>query len=46
VLFRKGRNLSIAITEVEESMRADDDVMTLVEFIRSSKRGVCFGVSA
>ncbi|HEX6174517.1 MAG TPA: acyl-ACP--UDP-N-acetylglucosamine O-acyltransferase, partial [Candidatus Binatia bacterium] len=43
VLFRKGRNLSIALTEVEESMRADDDVMTLVEFIRSSKRGVCFG---
>src|ERR671918_1529188 len=30
VLFRKGRNLSIALTEVEENMRADDDVMTLV----------------
>jgi UDP-N-acetylglucosamine acyltransferase len=43
VLFRKGRNLSIAIKEVEESMRANDDVMALVEFIRSSKRGVCFG---
>jgi UDP-N-acetylglucosamine acyltransferase len=43
VLFRKGRNLSIALTEVEENMRADDDVMTLVKFIRSSKRGVCFG---
>jgi UDP-N-acetylglucosamine acyltransferase len=43
ILFRKGRNLSIALREVEKSMRADDDVMTLVEFIRSSKRGVCFG---
>ena len=43
VLFRKGRNLSIAVKEVEESMRANDDVMTLVEFIKSSKRGVCFG---
>ena len=43
VLFRKGRNLSMAIKEVEEKMRANDDVMTLVEFIRSSKRGVCFG---
>ena len=43
VLFRKGRNLSIAVKEVQESMRANDDVMTLVEFIKSSKRGVCFG---
>jgi UDP-N-acetylglucosamine acyltransferase len=43
VLFRKGRNLSIAIKEVEENMRANDDVMTLLEFIKASKRGVCFG---
>lgn len=43
ILFRKGRNLSIAVKEVQESMRANDDVMTLVEFIKSSKRGVCFG---
>jgi UDP-N-acetylglucosamine acyltransferase len=43
VLFRKGRNLSIAIKEVEENMRANDDVMALLEFIKASKRGVCFG---
>jgi UDP-N-acetylglucosamine acyltransferase len=43
ILFRKGRNLSIALKEVQESMSANDDVMTLVEFIKSSKRGVCFG---
>jgi UDP-N-acetylglucosamine acyltransferase len=43
ILFRKGRNLSIALKEVQESMSANDDVMTLVEFINSSKRGVCFG---
>jgi UDP-N-acetylglucosamine acyltransferase len=43
VLFRKGRNLAIAVKEVEEKMRANDDVMTLVQFIKLSKRGVCFG---
>ncbi|MEX0805604.1 MAG: acyl-ACP--UDP-N-acetylglucosamine O-acyltransferase [Candidatus Binatia bacterium] len=43
VLFRKGRNLSMAIKEVEENTRANDDVMTLLEFIKASKRGVCFG---
>lgn len=43
ILFRKGRNLSIALEEVQESMSANDDVMMLVEFIKSSKRGVCFG---
>ena len=43
VLFRKGRNLSIAVKEVEETLGGNDDVMTLVEFIKSSKRGVCFG---
>jgi UDP-N-acetylglucosamine acyltransferase len=43
VLFRKGRNLSIALKEIQEDMRANEDVMTLVEFIKSSKRGVCFG---
>ena len=43
VLFRKGRNLALAVKEVEEKMRANDDVMTLVQFIKLSKRGVCFG---
>ncbi len=43
VLFRKGRNLSLAIKEIEERGRANDDVSALLEFIKSSKRGVCFG---
>ena len=42
-LFRKGRNLSVAIKEIEEAGRVGPDVLTLLEFIRSSKRGVCFG---
>lgn len=43
VLFRKGRNLSLALKEVEESTRANDDVLALIEFIKGSKRGVCVG---
>jgi UDP-N-acetylglucosamine acyltransferase len=43
VLFRKGRNLSLAMKEIEDQGRADEDVSALLEFIKSSKRGVCFG---
>jgi UDP-N-acetylglucosamine acyltransferase len=43
VLFRKGRNLSLAIKEIEERGKANDDVSALIEFIKSSKRGVCVG---
>ena len=43
VLFRKGRNLSLAIKEIEERGRANEDVLALLEFIKSSKRGVCLG---
>jgi UDP-N-acetylglucosamine acyltransferase len=43
VLFRKGRNLSLAIKELENRGRANSDVSALLDFIRSSKRGVCFG---
>jgi UDP-N-acetylglucosamine acyltransferase len=43
ILFRKGRNLALAVKEVEASGRANGDVLTLLEFIKSSKRGVCFG---
>lgn len=46
VLFRKGRNLALAVKEVKESSRADEDVSALLEFIETSKRGVCFGASA
>lgn len=42
-LFRKGRNLALAMKEVEDSRRANDDVLALLEFIKASKRGVCFG---
>jgi acyl-[acyl carrier protein]--UDP-N-acetylglucosamine O-acyltransferase len=41
VSFRKGRNPSLAIKEIEERRRADEDVSALLEFIKSSKRGVC-----
>ncbi len=43
VLFRKGRNLSLAVKELEVRGRAGADVSALLEFIRSSKRGVCVG---
>lgn len=43
VLFRKGRNLSLAVKEIEDQKRTDDDVSALLEFIKASKRGVCFG---
>ena len=43
VLFRPGRNLAIAVKEVEESKRTSGDVSALLDFIKSSKRGVCFG---
>jgi UDP-N-acetylglucosamine acyltransferase len=43
VLFRKGRNLSLAMKEIENQERADEDVSALMEFIKSSKRGVCVG---
>ena len=45
VLFRKGRNLALAVQEVEQSNRANQDVSALLEFIKTSKRGVCFGSS-
>ncbi len=43
VLFRKGRNLSLAMKEIENNGMANADVSALLEFIRTSKRGVCFG---
>jgi len=43
ILFRKGRNLSLAMKEVEQGGRANSDVLALLEFIKSSQRGVCFG---
>jgi UDP-N-acetylglucosamine acyltransferase len=43
ILFRPGRNLALALKEVERSKRVSDDVATLLDFIKASKRGVCFG---
>lgn len=42
-LFRGGRNLALAVKEVEGSGRTNSDVLALLEFIKSSKRGVCVG---
>ena len=43
ILFRKGRNLALAVKEVEKDWTANSDVLAVLEFIKSSKRGVCFG---
>lgn len=42
ILFRKGRNLSVAIAELEAAFpQPTVDMTALLAFIRSSKRGVC-----
>jgi UDP-N-acetylglucosamine acyltransferase len=43
LLFAKGRNISLAIKEVEAQDDLSPEVIALLDFIRSSKRGVCFG---
>ncbi|HEX9879038.1 MAG TPA: acyl-ACP--UDP-N-acetylglucosamine O-acyltransferase [Candidatus Binatia bacterium] len=43
ILFRKGRNLSLAMAELNEKTVPSTDVAALLAFIRSSKRGVCVG---
>ena len=43
VLFRKGRNLKLALGELEVEKDLPPEVRSLLEFIKSSKRGVCFG---
>ncbi|HEY7159735.1 MAG TPA: acyl-ACP--UDP-N-acetylglucosamine O-acyltransferase, partial [Acidobacteriota bacterium] len=45
ILFRKGRNLSLAIKEIESHGKVSGDVQALLDFIKSSKRGVCGGAS-
>jgi UDP-N-acetylglucosamine acyltransferase len=44
-LFRKSRNIALAVKEVEKSGEASSDVLALLEFIKASKRGVCCGAS-
>jgi UDP-N-acetylglucosamine acyltransferase len=41
ILYRSGLNLSNALAEIEKA-RPGPEVRHLVEFIRSSKRGICF----
>ncbi|MBI2359055.1 MAG: acyl-ACP--UDP-N-acetylglucosamine O-acyltransferase [Deltaproteobacteria bacterium] len=43
ILFRARRNLSLAIQEVEANGELTEEVRTLLEFVKSSKRGVCVG---
>jgi UDP-N-acetylglucosamine acyltransferase len=43
ILFRQGRNIALAVKEVEQSTKANQDVAALLEFVKASKRGVCFG---
>ncbi|OGQ80787.1 MAG: acyl-[acyl-carrier-protein]--UDP-N-acetylglucosamine O-acyltransferase [Deltaproteobacteria bacterium RIFCSPLOWO2_12_FULL_60_19] len=43
VLFRKGRNLSLAIKEIETDGNLSPAVTALLQFIKSAKRGVCVG---
>ncbi len=43
ILFRKGRNLALAVKELEANGTANSDVLAVLEFIKTSKRGVCFG---
>jgi len=43
ILFRKHRNLSLAIREIESNGKVSPEVTTLLEFIKGSKRGVCVG---
>ena len=45
ILFRKGRNLGLAIKELDSHENDNRDIVALLDFIRSSKRGVCGGVS-
>lgn len=44
LLYRCGLNLSNALTEIEKA-ELTDEVKGLVEFIRSSERGICFSRS-
>jgi UDP-N-acetylglucosamine acyltransferase len=43
VLFFKGMIMTNALSHVETELEVTDDVRYLLDFIKSSKRGVCFG---
>ena len=43
ILFRGGLNMQNALEQVEAELEITEDVRELLDFIRNSKRGVCFG---
>lgn len=43
ILFRSGLNMRNAIERVEAELVLTDDIRYMLDFIRASKRGVCFG---
>jgi UDP-N-acetylglucosamine acyltransferase len=43
VLFRSGLNMPNAVARVEAELEVTGDVRELLDFIKASKRGVCFG---
>lgn len=43
LLFLSGLNMQNALAEAERSLHITDDVRYLIDFIKSAKRGVCFG---
>lgn len=46
VLFRGGPNMKANLEKVEAELEITEDVRYLVDFIKNSKRGVCFGKGA
>ena len=42
-LFRSGLNMPNALAKVEAELEVTPDVQEMLDFIRNSKRGVCFG---
>jgi UDP-N-acetylglucosamine acyltransferase len=43
ILFRKGRNLKLALAELEANAELAQAALPVLDFIKASKRGVCFG---
>jgi UDP-N-acetylglucosamine acyltransferase len=43
ILFRGGLNMQNALEQVETEVELTEDVTELLDFIKASKRGVCFG---
>jgi len=43
LIFRSGLNLKNALEKAETELTITDDVRYMLDFIKNSKRGVCFG---